>query len=140
MTNTANFPQAPIISNAIVVAADDLTSIPPNTVLLLTAGPDGAEISKITAMPRESVIDTGLHLFVSKDNGVTQVLINSALMETHVIDPATAVPLTDFLYTLEDTLVLDADGELYVGAAIALAAGIVFTGQQVNLGPEPVAP
>lgn len=133
ITATAAFPQTPKINTAVVVAADDLTDAPANTVILVTAGANGAEVSAITAIPRATVTASSLHLFVSSDGGTTKRLLDSALMAAHTVAATTEVPTTDFGYTESNTIILDAADELYVGSAVALAGGIVFTGQWVDL-------
>jgi hypothetical protein len=133
VTNTAAFPQTPVTSTAVVVAADDLTDAPANTVLIATAGATGAELSGLTAVPRATVTASSLHLFISSDGGTTKRLLNSALMEAHTVAATTAIPVTDFGYDEATTLLLTAGDELYVGSGVALAGGIVFTAQRVDL-------
>lgn len=132
-TNTAVFPQAPKIFTAVVTAVDDLTDAPANTVLLVTAGANGAEVSGLSAIPRATVTASSLHLFLSKDGGTTKRLLKSALMAAHTVALTTEIPTTDFGYSEGNTLLLDATDELYVGSGVALAGGIAFTGQAVDL-------
>lgn len=132
-TDLPVFPQNPKVTTAIVTGADDLTSAPANTILLVAAGTDGAELSSITAIPRATVAASSLHLFVSTDGGTTKILTNSALMSAHTVANTTAIPVTDFGYTESNTFILGASEELYVGSAVALAGGIAFTGQRVDL-------
>jgi len=133
ITNTAVFPQNPVISTALVVAADDLTSAPANTLLLVTAGVNGAEVSSVTAVPRATVADSCLHLFVSKDTGTTKILIGSVLMSSHTVANDTAIPVTDFGYTETLSILLGANDRLYAGSAVALSAGLAFTALSVDL-------
>ena len=133
ITNTAAFPQAPKIATAIVTLADDLTSAPANTVVLVTAGANGAEVSSVTAIPRATVTASDLHLFISTDSGTTKILTKSKLMTAHTVAATTAIPVVDFGYDEVDTIILAAGDSLYVGSAVALAGGIAFTGQWVDL-------
>ena len=59
MAVTANSiitPQAPQSSNAACSAANtNYTTNPPNTVLLATAGPNGARVTRISAVPLETL-------------------------------------------------------------------------------------
>ena len=45
---------------------------PTNTVLLLTAGADGALLTGLAAMPRATVSPSNLLLFASSDSGTTK--------------------------------------------------------------------
>jgi hypothetical protein len=133
LTNTAAFAQTPKTSTAIATGADDLTSAPANTVLVATAGTDGALITGLIASPRTTVTASSLHLFISKDSGTTKILVDSALMAAHTVAATTAVPLTAFERITETTaLRLEAGDELYVGSGVALAGGIAFTAQWTN--------
>lgn len=127
------FPRTPVISTAIVVAADNVTSTPGTKQLLLTAGLKGAEVSSITAIPRATVTASSLYLFVSTDVGVTTILENSVLMAAHTVATTTAIPVTDFGYTESNTIILGPNGRLYVGSGVALVGGIAFTGQHVDI-------
>jgi len=129
ITPTAAFAQTPKTLNAIVTAADDLTSAPANTVKIATAGSDGAILTKLTAIPRATVTASSLHLFISKDTGTTKLLVNSVLMSAHTVAATTAVPVTDFGYTEDAPLRLEAADELYVGSGVALAGGISFNSE-----------
>ena len=132
-TYTAPFAQTTKTSNAVVTAADDLTDDPANTVLLETAGTDGALLTKLTAMPRATVTASGLHLFISQDSGTTKRLIDSIMMDAHSVAVTTAIPVTSFDLISEDTPIrLEAGDKLYVGSAVALAGGIIFKSETTD--------
>jgi hypothetical protein len=66
-------------------------------------------------------------VFISKDNGTTQRLLDSELMAAHTVATTTAIPETVFtLYSETTPLRLQAGDRLYVGSQVALAGGIVF--------------
>jgi hypothetical protein len=133
LTNTAAFAQTPKTSTALTTGADDLTSAPANTVLVATAGTDGALVTGLTASPRATVTVSSLHLFISKDSGTNKILLDGALMAAHTVAATTAVPVTVFTRITETTaLRLEAGDELYVGSGVALAGGIAFTAQWTN--------
>jgi hypothetical protein len=111
---------------AICTAAKTTLNDATNSVLLLTAGADGALVKKITATPRATVTATQLQLYLSKDSGTTLHLIDSALMAAHTIANTTEAVTTDFGYSATNLLRLAGSDRLYVGAAVALAGGIVF--------------
>ena len=130
LTNTAAFAQTTQTNTAIVVGVDDLTSAPANTILLVTAGADGGLLTGVSAIPRATVTASSLHLFISKDSGTTQVLLDSALMAAHTVAATTAVPVTTFTAYSEDApLRLDAADRIYAGSGVALAGGIAFTAE-----------
>lgn len=128
-TFTAPFAQTPKTATAIATAAAAslTTDAPTNTVELLTAGADGAILTKLSAIPRSTITASSLVLFISKDNGTTQRLMDSALMEAATVNTTTAIPVTAFERYSETTpLRLEAGDKLYVGSQVAAANGIVF--------------
>lgn len=133
ITNTASFPQNPKISSAVVTLADDVTDAATNAVALITAGANGSEVSSITAIPRATVTASSLHLFLQKNGTGNKVLMDSKLMSAHTVAATTAIPVTDFGYDETNTIVLDAGDVILGGSAVALAGGIAFTGQWVDL-------
>lgn len=134
-TFTAPFAQTPKTFTAVVTGADTVADDnPANTVLLSTAGADGALMTRLRARPRATVAAaTRLDLFLSKDAGATKRLIDSVLMAAHTVAATAAIPETPFPnYTESLPLRLEAGDRLYVGAAMALASGIVFECEQTD--------
>jgi hypothetical protein len=133
-TFTAPFAQAPKTASCVVTTASaDLTTTPTNTVKLLTAGADGALLTRLSAIPRATVTASSLLLWVSLDGGTTKSLVDSALMSAHTVAATTAIPVTAFSRYSEDTPErLQAGAELYVGSAVTLAGGIVFTAEYTD--------
>ena len=132
-TFTAPFAQTPKTATAVVTAVATLTDTPANTVLLVTAGSDGAILTRLTAIPRATVTASSLVLFISKDGGTTQRLIDAELMAAYTMATTTLVPETTFsLYTETTPLRLEASDRLYVGSQVALAGGIVFRAEFTN--------
>lgn len=128
-TNTAVFAQNPRTVSAVVTAALGAitTDAPTGTVLLATAGADGSIVTRLSAMPRATVAATSLVLFTSNDAGVTQRMKASELMPTQAVGTSTKIVPTPFGdFSEARPLRLGANERLYVGAQIALAAGIVF--------------
>lgn len=130
-TFTASFAQDPQTATAVVtgsVGSLDSDS-PTNTEELLQAGSEGAIVTRLTAMPRGTVTDSGLVLFVSDDGGTTKRLIDSALMEAHTVEDTSAIPKTEFDFSEEEPLRLGPNDRLYVGSMVSLGDGIVFTAE-----------
>jgi hypothetical protein len=110
-----------------------MTDTPANTVLLVTAGSDGAILTRLTAIPRATVTASSLVVFLSKDGGTTQRLLDSELMAAHTVATTTAIPETVFpFYSETAPLRLEAGDRIYVGSQVALAGGIVFRAEFTN--------
>ena len=134
-TFTAPFAQTPKNTTAIVTgAAGSITGdTPTNTVVLLTAGADGAILTRLSAIPRSTVTASSLLLFTSSDSGTTKRLIDSVLMAAQTVATTTAVASTSFTtYTETAPLRLQAGEQLYVGSQVALASGIVFKAEYTD--------
>jgi len=72
-TFTAPFAQTPKTGSAVATLASVVTTdAPTNTVLIGTAGADGAILTKLTAIPRATVTASGLYLFISQNAGTTK--------------------------------------------------------------------
>lgn len=126
---TAPFAQTPRTATAVTTAACVVgtNDTPTNTVLLTAAGAEGAILTNLSAMPRATATATSLLLFLSKDGGTTKRLIDSELLAAQTVNNTTAINEIQFSRYSEDSpLRLEANDQLYVGAAVALAAGIVF--------------
>lgn len=129
MAVTANSiitPQTPKAAAVITTTANTTyTSSPTNTQTLITAGTNGARVTRIRSIPRATVTATGMHLFLSTDGGTTKVLIDSVLVSAHTVAVTTAIPETDWGYSDDNPLILPASAILYVSQAVTLADGIV---------------
>lgn len=106
-----------------------------NAVLLCTAhATAGSLLKALSAMPRATVTATKLQLYISFDGGTTMWLIDSEQMSAHTVDATTKTPKTMFADIAEDTPIrLPPGSSLYVATAVALAGGIVFSGQVEDL-------
>ena len=130
-TFTAPFAQTPKTSSAVATLAGAITGdAPTNTVLLVTAGADGAILTNVRAMPRATVTASSLTLYISSDGGTTQRMIDSALMSAYTQATTTLTPVTSFSGITETTPIrLAAADRIYCQSEVALAGGIVFTAQ-----------
>lgn len=133
-TFTAPFAQTPKTAAVVVTAAATVgDDNPTNTVELLTAGADGALVTRLTAMPRATVTASSLLLFLQKSGQSTKRLIDSELMSAHTVAATTAIPETVFTNISDTTpLRLEAGDKLFVGSQVALTAGIVFASQWMD--------
>lgn len=128
------FAQTTKTGTAVATLAGAITTdTPTNTVLIATAGLEGALLTSLTAIPRATVTASALYLFISKDAGVTTRLVDSALMSAHTVATTTAIPVTNFANISETTPIrLEAGDALYISSGVALASGIVFTAQTTD--------
>lgn len=133
-TFTAPFAQTPKTATVVATAVATVTNdTPTNTVELLTAGADGAILTRLSAIPRATVTASSLVLFISNDSGTTKRLIDSELMAAQTLATTTAVTETFFgTYTDSAPLRLAAGDKLFVGTQVALAGGIVFRAEYMD--------
>lgn len=133
-TFTAPFAQTPKTATAVATTATaSIDTTPTNTQLLMTAGADGAILTRLTAMPRATVTATSLYLFLSKDSGTTQRLIDSELMAAQTVSTTAAIAETAFGNYSETTpMRLEAGDRLYVGGGVTLSNGIVFRAEYTD--------
>lgn len=134
-TFTAPFAQTPRTATAVATAAAGAltTDSPTGVVELLTAGADGAILTRLTAMPRATVTASSLVLYLSSDGGTTKRLIDSALMPAQTISTTAQIASTTVgNYSEIVPLRLGAGDRLYVGSQVALAGGIVFRAEYTD--------
>jgi hypothetical protein len=112
------------------VATDAAASLdgdtPTNTHLLVTAGAEGAIVTRLAAIPRATVTASDLLVWLSKDSGTTKRMLLSELLAAHTVATTTKIVGKDFGLSVNAPLRLEAGDRLYVGTAVTLAAGIVF--------------
>jgi hypothetical protein len=119
MPATANSiitPQTPKSARAATTTANSTYSTSPtNTVLLVTAGANGARLTRLHAIPTATVTTANqLQVFRSPDGGVTKFFADSAVMATYTMAQNTAAPKTDFGYSDDNPTFLAAGETIYV--------------------------
>lgn len=135
-TFTSPFPQSQKTATAVASMAVPLTgansmasdSAAP-TVPLLTAGPEGAMVTRICAIPRGTVTATFLALYLRKSTDAPGVrtLLDSVTMAAYTANATVGFPTTFFTQYNEGTPLRLAPGdELHVGIGVAVAAGVAF--------------
>lgn len=127
-TFTAPFGQTPKTNFAVCAAANTtLTGSPDDTVLLVTAGSDGAILTRLTCIPRVTATASVAYLYLSKDSGTTQTMIDSVTIAADTVSTTDLPALIVFPQYSETTpLRLEAADRLYVGVSVAFADGIAF--------------
>lgn len=124
--NSIVTPQTPKAAVAVTDTANTAyTGSPSNAQPLVTAGANGARVTRIRSIPRGAVTATGMHLFLSTDGGTFKQLIDSVLVGAHTVAATTAIPKTDWGYSDDNPLILPANAILYVSQAVSMASGIV---------------
>lgn len=124
--NSVITPQLPKTAYCVLdTASTDIDDAPTTSVLLVTAGANGARLTRLTSIPRATVTATMIACYLSKDAGTTKRLLDTALMAAHTVANTTEIPTTDFGYSEDNPLVLEAADRLYMTTAVALAGGIV---------------
>lgn len=126
--NSIVTPQAPKANTVVCDTANtDYDDSPTNVgTALITAGANGARVTKLQAIPRGTVGATQLQLFRSSDAGTTKRLFDSALMAAYTMAQTTEAVTTDFGYSDDNPLILAPNEVVYPAIGVALAAGIVF--------------
>ena len=115
--------------NAVTTAAKTTYDDNTNAVKIADAGTNGSILTALHATPRATATASNLQLYVSPDNGTTMHLVETVLMEAHTVATDTAIPSTLFEKpSLTTPIFFENGSSLWVGAAVALADGVVFTG------------
>lgn len=142
-TFTAPFAQTPKNEVAVATAAVSLTganslttSTPNNTVLLLTAGADGAMVTALSAITRATNVATSLLYWISTDSGTNKFLAGSSLQSAHTIAAGTAIPVCSFKHSdgseisEEKPLRLEAGVQIYIGTSTV--GNVAFQAQMTD--------
>jgi hypothetical protein len=134
-TNVAAFAQDPDTASALLTAAvGNLTSLTPTgLVAAFTAGPNGAIVTRIGAMPRGSVTATGVYMFKSTDAGATQHLKDSVGLPLQTVAAGANIVGADFAkYSESRPMRLGAGESLSFGLGSAQASGVDIDVEYTN--------
>ena len=137
---TAAFAQTPKTFYASPTTAFNLTGAgsvlddnPSNTVLLVTAGTEGALMTNISIIPRATVVACLVGIFLSKDGGTTKKLIETVSITAQTLNTTTLVTQYTALVASETApLRLEAGDRIYVGLSVTNANGINVIGKSVD--------
>ena len=141
-TFTAPFAQAPASWAATATTAFALTGTgsladgsPANTVLLGTAGVDGALVTSVTVVPRATNTATMAALFVRRtaDAAAARQLIAAVTVAAQTVSATTGLTTVNLNVATEfEPLRLGAGDELWVGVGTTQAGGLVFSARAVQ--------
>lgn len=113
---------------ALSTTANTNMTDPTNTTLVITAGPNGARVVKLKAIPCATVTATQLQVFRSADGGTTKRYSHSVLMPAYTLSQTTANVPTDFGYNDVTPLILEPNERVYIGVGVG--------GVQINVEAE----
>jgi hypothetical protein len=123
MAGTANSiitPQTPRSACVAVSSANTTFSTSPtNTVLLVTAGLNGGRLTRLQAIPLETVTANFLQAYSSPDGGTTKHLVGAATGGSDTVSGTDGPTIIDFGYSDDNPLMLAPEEELYVATGIA---------------------
>ena len=118
-SNTVNLPAGATNST--------YTTSPTNTVLLVTAGLNGARLTKLQAIPCATV-GAANQVQAFRDAGTTgasKFFFDSALMATYVMAQTTEAPTTDFGYSDDNPLILQPNERIYMAEGQSVSINVV---------------
>jgi hypothetical protein len=128
-TNTAPFAQTLKTRTAApqLAVANASTDTPGNVVLLLTAGSEGALMTRLRMAARTNTSANNMMLF-RKNSGDTAVRLINARTFPSVTFSTTSAPadVTFGEYTENTPMRLEAGDQLWVGAGVANSGAVVF--------------
>ena len=110
---------------ALTTANSTYTTSPTNAVLLVTAGANGARLTRLGAIPCETVTANQIQMFRSSDGGTTKYLADSALMAAYTMAQTTEAPTTDFGYSDDNPLILGANERIYMAEGLTKAVNVI---------------
>jgi hypothetical protein len=132
MTVTANSiitPQTPkSYLAALTTANTTFTSSPTNAVLLATAGPAGGRLTRLWAIPCETVSANHIQLYRSLDGGTTKRLAGAILMPATTVDATHAATPADFGFSDDNPLVLSAGEQIYMAEGLTKSVTVLAEG------------
>lgn len=130
--NSVVTPQATRSSSGVVTAANTTyNDTPTNTVEIFAAGPDGARVSRISAISRASTGALELQLFRDHNGlGTTRRFFNSRTMPAVAVSTTQGQNPVDFGYSDNNPLILAPNEKLYAG--ISIAGAVIFQVEGAN--------
>ena len=122
--NSIVTPQAVKSATAVCTTANTSYTAPTNTVAIVTAGSNGARLTKLRAIPNATVTATECQEFRSADGGTTKRYSNAATMAAHTKSQTAAPTPTDFGYSDVNPKILAPSEQIYV--AIGVSGSVTF--------------
>lgn len=124
--NSIVTPQTPKSAMIGVATANTtFTTSPTNTALLLTAGVNGARVTRIVAVPLETVTANFLQVYRSTDSGTTKYLAACATGGSDTVSGTDGPSVIDFGFSEDAPMILQANERLYVATGISKSYNFV---------------
>ena len=126
--NSIVTPQRPKTSTGVLTAANTTyTDTPTNSVVIFSAGADGARVTKISSIPRATCTAMLIDIYRDGDgSGSAKRPIQRRSQAAQTIDTTTACATNDFGYSDAAPLLLQANEKLWASMTVALAGGMVI--------------
>lgn len=129
MAVTANSiitPQAPK-SNVIplVTANTPVASAPVTSVLLLTAGANGARLTRLQATPAETQTANHVQMYRAATMGGTKYLANGVVLPSTTVSVTSAATPADFGYSDDNPLILSGGETIYMANGLTKNVNVV---------------
>lgn len=129
MAVTANSivtPQGPQSGFAVLATANTtFTTSPSNTVLLVTAGANGARLTRLEFIPLETVTANALQWYRSIDAGTTKYLAGMATGGSDTVSGTDGSTTVSAGYSDDNPLILQANERIYVATGITKGYHVV---------------
>lgn len=118
--NSIVTPQTPKSAFAeVTTASTDFDTAPTTTVLLVTAGANGARLTRLVAIPCETVTANFLQVYRSIDSGTTKYLAAAATGGSDTVSATDGPTVVDFGYSDSNPMILQAAERVYVATGIS---------------------
>lgn len=129
MAVTANSivtPQAPKSAFAALATANTtFTTTPTNSVLLVTAGSNGARLTRLEFIPLETVTANALQWYRSIDSGTTKYLAGMVTGGSDTVSGTDGSTTVSAGYSDDNPLILQANERIYVCTGITKGYHVV---------------
>lgn len=124
MTVSANSiitPQTPKSGAAGVATANTtFTTSPTNTATLITAGVNGARVTKVKAIPLETVTANNLQLYRDLDgSGTNKYMFNNQTGGSDTVSGTDGATVIDFGYSEDNVIILAPGEKVYCATGIS---------------------
>lgn len=103
-----------------------------NAFILATAGPNGARVTRVWAIPTVTIAAEQVQLFFEATGGVVSALLRCLQMPAFTLTTAALVPKIDFGFSDANPLILAPLEKLKVGIGVLASGPIWFRAEWQN--------
>lgn len=115
-------PQTPKSAAANIATAQATfppTTTPSNTVLVVTAGTNGGRLTRLIAVPQESVTANNVQAYRSTNSGTSKWFFASVTGGSDTVSATDGPTVLDFGYSEDNPLILAGGEQIYCATGIA---------------------